>query len=55
MEYWEGGKWYDPPGSKGCYCAKHNQHANARGPGGSPLKNRCSDIDLRAFQSQNIG
>ena len=22
-----GVKWYDPPGSKGCYCVKHNQHA----------------------------
>ena len=32
-----------------CACAKHNQHANARGSGGMPprkiLKNRCSEIE----------
>ena len=27
---------YDPLGSKGCYYVKHNQHANAGGPGGMP-------------------
>ena len=40
-----GAKWYDPPGSKGCYCVKRSARGSEGMPPRNGFENRCSEIE----------